>query len=71
MSMIRMKILNNIQSERFSDFTSIEIPIDTIIQSLTRLNFELIDDKKNTNIPQTIILNHLLNVKQTNQYQKK
>jgi hypothetical protein len=49
-----------------SDFTSPDIPIDTIIPSLTRINFELINDKKNTNIPKTIILNHLLNVQQIN-----
>ena len=48
-----------------SDFTSLDIPINTIIPSLTRLNFQLINDKKNKNIPETIILNHLLNVKQT------
>ena len=49
-----------------SDFTSPDIPIDTIIPSLTRIDFELINNKKNTNIPKTIILNHLLNVQQIN-----
>lgn len=48
-----------------SDFTSPDIPIDTIIPSLTRINFELLNKTKNTNIPNTIILNHLLNVQQT------
>jgi hypothetical protein len=49
-----------------SDFTSVDIPINHIKPSLTRLNFQLIDEKKiNNNIPETIILNHLLNVKQT------
>jgi hypothetical protein len=46
------------------DFTSPDIPIDTIIPSLTRINFKLVNDKKNTIIPKTIILNHLLNVQQ-------
>jgi hypothetical protein len=49
------------------DFTSIDIPINHIKPSVTRLNFQLVDENKiyNNNIPQTIILNHLLNVKQT------
>jgi hypothetical protein len=48
------------------DFTSIELPINRVKPSFTRLSFELLDDKKvNNNIPQTIPLNHLLNVKQT------
>ncbi len=48
------------------EFTPIDIPIDHIKPSLTRLTFELLDDKKiNQNIPRTIPLNHLLNVKQT------
>jgi hypothetical protein len=48
-----------------SDFTPTDISIDAIIPSLTHINFELINDKKNTNIPKTIILNHLLSVQQT------
>jgi len=48
------------------DFTATELPINRIKPSFTRLSFELLDDKKiNNNIPQTIPLNHLLNVKQT------
>lgn len=48
-----------------SDFTSSSISIDDIIPSLTRLNFELVNDRKNTNIPKMIVLNHLLSVEQT------
>jgi hypothetical protein len=49
------------------DFTATDIPINKIKPSLTRLHFELLTGKKpnNNNIPETIILNHLLNVKQT------
>jgi hypothetical protein len=55
------------------DLTSTDIPIHQIKSSLTRLNFELLDNAKktNNNIPQTIILNHLLNVKQTTSSSKK
>jgi hypothetical protein len=54
------------------DLTSIDIPINHIKPSLTRLNFELLDEKKiNNNIPQTIILNYLLNVKQTTSVPRK
>jgi hypothetical protein len=61
-----------ISSENITDFQSIDIPIHHIKPSLTRLNFELLDEKKlNNNIPQTIILNHLLNVKQTVSLRKK
>jgi len=58
--------LNNIQCDTdSSDFISSDISIDSIIPSLTRINFELVNDRKNTNIPKTIILNHLLSVQQT------
>ncbi len=58
--------LNNIQCDTdSSDFISLDISIDSIIPSLTRINFELINNRKNTNIPKTIILNHLLSVQQT------
>jgi len=57
---------NNVQFDTdSSDFTSPDIPIDTIIPSLTGVNFELINKKKDTNIPKTIILNHLISVQQT------
>lgn len=47
------------------EFTPTNIPINHIKPSLTRLTFQLLDDKKiNNSIPQTIALNHLLNVKQ-------
>lgn len=68
----RLRIYIDEQTENDSlatdslDFTSIDIPIHRIKPSLTRLNFQLLDEKKiNNNIPQTIPLNHLLNVKQT------
>jgi hypothetical protein len=58
--------LNNIQCDTdSSDFISSEISIDNIIPSLTRINLQLINDRKNTNISKTIILNHLLSVQQT------
>ena len=50
-----------------SEFTSTEIPLEKILPALTRLNFELINNKKNTTISKTIILNHLLSVQQTTQ----
>ena len=47
------------------EFTPTNIPINHIKPSLTRLTFQLLDDKKiNNSIPQTIALNHLLNAKQ-------
>lgn len=47
------------------EFTSTNIPIHHIKPSLTRLTFQLLDDKKgNNNVPQMIALNHLLTVKQ-------
>lgn len=47
------------------EFTPTNIPISHIKPSLTRLTFQFIDGKKiNNNIPQTITLHHLLNVKQ-------
>ena len=49
-------------------------PVDSIDPSLTRINLELIAGKKNTNIPKTIPLNHVLNVEQiqfaANKYQE-
>ncbi|CAF1307985.1 unnamed protein product [Rotaria sordida] len=48
------------------DFTATSIPIDHIKPSFTRLNFELLNEKKpNNNIPTTIPLKYLLNVQQT------
>ncbi|CAF3737358.1 unnamed protein product [Rotaria sp. Silwood1] len=57
----------NIQLKTDSlDFTATSIPINHIEPSLTRLNFELLNEKKsNNNIPTTITLNHILNVQQT------
>ena len=47
------------------EFTSTNIPIQHIHPSLTRLDFQFLDEKKScNNIPQTIALNHLLTVKQ-------
>lgn len=55
----------NSEIENSLDFTSIDIPIQHITPALTRLDFQLLNEKKiNTTIPQTITLNHLLNVKQ-------
>jgi len=54
-----------------SDFTSTDIPIDKIKPSLTRISFELVNEKKNVKIPNIIILNHLLNVQRTNSIPKK
>lgn len=49
------------------EFTSTNIPIHHIQPSFTRLHFELLNKKKaNNNIPETITLNHLLDIKQTN-----
>jgi len=63
----------NIQSITDSlDFRPVDIPINHIKSSLTRLNFQLINENKtNNNIPETIILNHLLNIKQTVSVSKK
>ena len=53
-------------TESTIDFTSIDIPLESIRPALTRLSFELIDEKPTgSHIPQAIILNHLLHVKQT------
>ncbi|CAF2702045.1 unnamed protein product [Rotaria sp. Silwood2] len=48
------------------ELTSNDIPIDSIVPSLTRLRFEPVIEKKNTNVPKEIILDHLLSVQQTN-----
>ncbi|CAF2782169.1 unnamed protein product [Rotaria sp. Silwood2] len=54
------------------DFTATNIPINHIQPSLTRLSFELLNEKKtNNNTPTTIVLNHLLNVQQTTSLPKK
>jgi hypothetical protein len=54
------------------DFTATDIPLAHIQPSLTRLHFQLLDEKKiSTNIPETITLNHLLHVKQTTSLSKK
>ncbi|CAF0996043.1 unnamed protein product [Adineta steineri] len=54
------------------DITGTDIPFNRIKPNLTRLNFELLNDKKiNNNIPNTIILNHLLNIQQTASISKK
>jgi hypothetical protein len=54
-----------------SDFTSTDIPKDRIEPSLTRINLELVNEKKNVKIPNIIILNHLLNVQRTKSIPKK
>jgi hypothetical protein len=61
----RLSIYVDNNEKNSTDFTSTVIPIHAIIPSLTRLSFELVNDRKNTNIPKTIILNHLLSVEQT------
>jgi len=62
----RLRIyIDDIQTESSADFTSVDIPTQHIRPAFTRLNFQLLNDKKiGSNIPQTITLNHLLNVKQ-------
>lgn len=77
----RLRIYIDDQNENISspikdslDFTSIDIPIHHIKPVLTRLNFQLLNEKKtsnNNNIPETIILNHILNIKQTISIPKK
>ena len=53
------------------EFTPIDIPLDHIKPALTRITFELLDNKRfNPNIPRTIPLNQLLNVKQDISYPK-
>ena len=57
---------NNPLATESIDFTSTDIPLESIRPASTRLSFELIDEKRTgSHIPDTIILNHLLNVKQT------
>ncbi|UJR13631.1 hypothetical protein I4U23_000644 [Adineta vaga] len=71
---ITMNVLSNLTTLATDslDFTATDIPIAHIKPSLTRLHFQLLDDKKsNWNIPETITLNHLLNVKQTTSLPKK
>ena len=50
-----------------SPFAPIDIPLNLIQPSLTRIDFQWIDEKKtkNNNIPPSITLHHLLNVQQT------
>jgi hypothetical protein len=64
---LRIYVDDNNEATDSFDFTATDIPINQIKPSLTRLHFELLTGKKpnNNNIPETIILNHLLNVKQT------
>ncbi|CAF0954470.1 unnamed protein product [Adineta ricciae] len=48
------------------DFTATDIPIACIKPSFTRLHLQSLEDKRTIrNIPETITLNHLLNIKQT------
>ncbi|CAF1010634.1 unnamed protein product [Rotaria magnacalcarata] len=54
------------------EFTPTNIPIDYVKPSFTRLNFQLLNEKNtNNNIPETITLNHLLNVQQTTPLSRK
>lgn len=50
-----------------SPFAPIDIPLNSIQPSLTRIDFQWIDEKKTqtNNIPPSITLHHLLNVQQT------
>ena len=58
--------LNSTDDRLPSPFTSVDIPLTLIQPSLTRIDFQWIDEKKTkNNIPPSITLHHLLNVQQT------
>ncbi|CAM4929472.1 unnamed protein product [Rotaria socialis] len=62
---------NQFENDSF-EFAPTNIPIDYVKPSFTRLNFQLLNEKKtNNNIPETITLNHLLNVQQTTPLSRK
>lgn len=58
------KTNDNKSTEDSSEFKSVNISIDDILPSSTRICFEPLNEKKNITVPKHIVLNRLLNVQQ-------